>query len=76
VESETKELPVLVDNMEKFHSVEKETPTDEAAAFKQEARSTIKYPLVGSLLSFEGQLFVVTKELGRHRFIIKWRKGP
>jgi hypothetical protein len=75
--NEQEELPKLVDNMEQLHTVEKEVsiPTGEPIP-RQASNSTIKYPRLGSLLSYEGQLYAVTKELNRNRFVIKWRSGP
>jgi hypothetical protein len=68
-----KELPTLVDNLGNFPTVEKETPTSLTKPLHSDILA-IQYPKVGDLIYFAGQHFVVTKELNRKRFIIKWRK--
>lgn len=71
-EQEPKSLPTLVDNTEKFKTVEKET----SPALTKPRRLdilAIQYPKVGDILYFEGQRFAVTKELNRKRFVIKWK---
>jgi hypothetical protein len=69
---ELKELPTLVDNTEKFHTVEKQTSTGLTKPLHSNILA-IQYPKVGDFIYFEGQRFVVTKELNRKRFVIKWR---
>jgi hypothetical protein len=68
------ELPLLVDNSAKFQEVEKETQTSTDLT-SEDIPDTLVYPRVGDHLFFDGQKFEVTKELSRHRFVVKWRAG-
>ena len=65
-------LPSLVDNTGNFTTVEKETSTSLTEA-AETAIMAIQYPKEGDILNFVGQRYVVTRELNRHRWVIKWR---
>ena len=67
-----KALPTLVDNTGNFQTVEKETPTFLTGTAGHD-RMAIQYPKEGNILNFAGQRYAVTKELNRHRWVIKWR---
>ena len=64
-------LPALVDNSAKFKGVEEQTSTD-LTSETEPVIMTIHHPKVGDFIFFTGQRFVVTKELRRHRFVMKW----
>ena len=67
-----KDLPTLVDNTGNFPTVEKETPTSLTGAPGYD-KMAIQYPKEGDILNFAGQRYAITKELNRHRWVIKWK---
>ena len=69
---EEKSLPTLVDNTGNFSAVEKETSTFLTGVAGHD-RMAIQYPKEGDILNFAGQRYAVTKELNRHRWVIKWK---
>jgi hypothetical protein len=69
-EQNAETLPTLVDNSEKFTTVEKETSPSLTV---EEISGKIGYPKMGDMLIFLGQRFEVIQEHSRHRFTVKWR---